>query len=107
MHRSRTRTRASPTYRSVRLLNATPSVTVRRIACLHRVGSAHCPGRRDMGQNVIESAGAAGNRRPISQDRKMAIVASVSRSQDHTFTKPTGTTISLIAGLGVEGDAHM
>jgi MOSC domain-containing protein YiiM len=37
----------------------------------------------------------------------MAIVASVSRSQDHTFTKPTGTTISLVAGLGVQGDAHM
>ena len=37
----------------------------------------------------------------------MAIVASVSRSKDHTFTKPTGTTISLVAGLGVEGDAHM
>ena len=37
----------------------------------------------------------------------MAIVASVSRSSDHTFTKPTGATISLVAGLGVEGDAHM
>ena len=37
----------------------------------------------------------------------MAIVASVSRSKDHTFTKPTGTTISLVAGLGVQGDAHM
>src|ERR1700755_259118 len=37
----------------------------------------------------------------------MALVASVSRSKDHTFTKPTGTTISLVAGLGVEGDAHM
>jgi MOSC domain-containing protein YiiM len=37
----------------------------------------------------------------------MAVVASVSRSKDHTFTKPTSTTISLIAGLGVEGDAHM
>ena len=37
----------------------------------------------------------------------MAIVASVSCSKDHTFTKPTGTTISLVAGLGVQGDAHM
>ena len=37
----------------------------------------------------------------------MAIVTSVSCSQDHTFTKPTRTTISLVAGLGVQGDAHM
>jgi hypothetical protein len=37
----------------------------------------------------------------------MAVVASVSCSKTHTFTKPTGTTISLVAGLGVEGDAHM
>ena len=37
----------------------------------------------------------------------MAIVASVSRSKEHTFTKPTGATISLVAGLGVAGDAHM
>jgi hypothetical protein len=39
--------------------------------------------------------------------RIMAIVASVSRSPDHTFTKPTGATITLVAGLGVQGDAHM
>jgi MOSC domain-containing protein YiiM len=37
----------------------------------------------------------------------MAIVASVSCSKDHTFTKPTAATITLVAGLGVEGDAHM
>jgi MOSC domain-containing protein YiiM len=37
----------------------------------------------------------------------MAVVTSVSCSKAHTFTKPTGTTISLVAGLGVQGDAHM
>ena len=36
-----------------------------------------------------------------------AIVTSVSRSKQHTFNKPNETTISLVAGLGVKGDAHM
>jgi MOSC domain-containing protein YiiM len=36
-----------------------------------------------------------------------AIVSFVSRSKEHTFTKPNETTISLVAGLGVRGDAHM
>ena len=36
-----------------------------------------------------------------------AIITSVSRSSEHTFTKPNETTISLVAGLGVSGDAHM
>lgn len=36
-----------------------------------------------------------------------AIVTSVSRSNEHTFTKTRETTISLIVGLGVIGDAHM
>lgn len=36
-----------------------------------------------------------------------AIVASVSRSNEHTFTKPNERAISLVAGLGVRGDAHM
>jgi len=34
------------------------------------------------------------------------IVAAVSRSPTHTFTKPTADSIRLVAGLGVEGDAH-
>lgn len=34
------------------------------------------------------------------------IVAAVSRSATHTFSKPTGPEIRLLAGLGVEGDAH-
>src|SRR5215204_2218862 len=36
-----------------------------------------------------------------------AIVTAVSRSRDHTFGKPNEPTIRLVAGLGVEGDAHM
>jgi MOSC domain-containing protein YiiM len=33
-------------------------------------------------------------------------VEAVSRSSRHTFTKPTEPEIVLVAGLGVEGDAH-
>ena len=36
-----------------------------------------------------------------------AIVTTVSRSKDHTFSKSNQPTIRLVAGLGVEGDAHM
>ena len=35
------------------------------------------------------------------------IVLAVSRSPTHTFSKPNQTSIRLLAGLGVEGDAHM
>ncbi|MFN8483769.1 MAG: MOSC domain-containing protein [Anaerolineae bacterium] len=35
------------------------------------------------------------------------VVAAVSRSARHTFSKPTQAGICLLAGLGVEGDAHM
>ncbi|MFI6576059.1 MOSC domain-containing protein [Nocardiopsis sp. NPDC050513] len=34
-------------------------------------------------------------------------VTSVSASPTHTFSKPTRTSIRLLAGLGVEGDAHL
>lgn len=34
-------------------------------------------------------------------------VTAVSRSQTHTFSKQPETTIRLLAGLGIEGDAHM
>jgi MOSC domain-containing protein YiiM len=34
-------------------------------------------------------------------------VAAVSRAASHTFSKPTTTSIRLIAGLGVDGDAHL
>ena len=33
-------------------------------------------------------------------------VTAVSRSATHTFTKPTRDAIRLVAGLGVENDAH-
>jgi MOSC domain-containing protein YiiM len=34
------------------------------------------------------------------------IVTAVSRSPTHSFTKPTADSIRLLAGLGVDGDAH-
>jgi MOSC domain-containing protein YiiM len=37
----------------------------------------------------------------------VGIVTAVSRSKDHTFSKSNKPTIRLVAGLGVEGDAHM
>jgi hypothetical protein len=36
-----------------------------------------------------------------------AIVTAVSRSKRHTFSKPNEPAIRLVAGFGVEGDAHM
>jgi len=40
-------------------------------------------------------------------DNMPAIVTAVSRSTSHTFSKTNEPTIRLVAGLGVEGDAHM
>src|SRR5262245_16368452 len=34
-------------------------------------------------------------------------VMAVSRDGDHNFTKPNVTAITLLAGLGVQGDAHL
>jgi len=34
-------------------------------------------------------------------------VSAVSRSREHSFSKPTQESIRLVAGLGVEGDAHL
>lgn len=36
----------------------------------------------------------------------MGMVTAVSRSAEHTFSKPNQEAIVLVAGLGVEGDAH-
>ena len=36
-----------------------------------------------------------------------ALVVAVARSDAHAFSKPTCGTIRLVAGLGVEGDAHL
>ena len=35
------------------------------------------------------------------------VVLAISRSPTHMFSKPNHTSIRLLAGLGVEGDAHM
>ena len=35
------------------------------------------------------------------------VIVSVSRSARHTFSKPVVLSIRLLAGLGVEGDAHL
>lgn len=35
------------------------------------------------------------------------VVTAVARSAMHTFSKPTTASIRLLAGLGVEGDAHL
>jgi MOSC domain-containing protein YiiM len=37
----------------------------------------------------------------------MSIVTAVSRSARHSFSKPNELFIRLVAGLGVEGDAHL
>ncbi|GAB2822886.1 MOSC domain-containing protein [Lentzea nigeriaca] len=36
----------------------------------------------------------------------MGVVTAVSRSAEYTFTKPVQTSITLLEGLGVEGDVH-
>jgi len=36
----------------------------------------------------------------------MGVVTAVSRSETYTFTKPVRESITLLAGLGVEGDVH-
>lgn len=35
------------------------------------------------------------------------IVTAVSRNSEHTFSKPNEPMVTLLAGLGVEGDAHL
>lgn len=39
--------------------------------------------------------------------RAAGVVTAVSSSPDHSFTKRNRQTITLVTGLGVEGDAHM
>ncbi|MDX3660918.1 MOSC domain-containing protein [Streptomyces sp. ID05-26A] len=36
----------------------------------------------------------------------MGVVTAVSRNEEYTFTKPTRESITLLAGLGIEGDVH-
>ncbi len=42
-----------------------------------------------------------------SKNSHPGIVVAVSRSEEHRFSKETRQSIRLLAGLGVEGDAHM
>jgi MOSC domain-containing protein YiiM len=37
----------------------------------------------------------------------VGVVTAVARSATHTFSKPNAASIRLLAGLGVEGDAHL
>ena len=43
----------------------------------------------------------------MTEGATMGVVEAVSRSAGHTFGKPNVAGIRLLAGLGVEGDAHM
>lgn len=43
----------------------------------------------------------------VSNNFMQGVVTAVARSPKHTFSKPTEERIRLLAGLGVEGDAHM
>lgn len=53
------------------------------------------------------SLGCGNSSRSGSFQGMPAIVIAVSRSTSHSFNKPNEPTIRLVAGLGVEGDAHM
>ena len=50
----------------------------------------------DLGGTIIATGASA----------RTGVVAAVSRSAAHEFTKPNVDSIELIAGLGVKGDAH-
>jgi hypothetical protein len=45
--------------------------------------------------------------KPRRMNAVNAVVTAVGRSARHTFSKPIQLTIRLVAGLGVEGDAHL
>jgi hypothetical protein len=48
----------------------------------------------------------ASPQRQSAQREMDGVVIAVSRSESHAFSKPCVDTIRLLAGLGVEGDAH-
>jgi hypothetical protein len=54
---------------------------------------------------TIESP-AAGSAADATATSRQGVVAAVARSPEYTFTKPRAASIRLLAGLGVEGDAH-
>jgi MOSC domain-containing protein YiiM len=53
---------------------------------------------------VLSDAGGTAERQTGSMTT--ARVAAVSRDEEHRFSKPARRSITLVAGLGVEGDAH-
>jgi len=56
------------------------------------------------GLRVLEESG--GTTTATETSARTGVVAAVSRSAVHEFTKPNVDSIELIAGLGVHGDAH-
>jgi len=64
------------------------------------------PPRRTIPTQVYRRSGNR-DRKPEEEETSMnGVVAAVSRSPTHTMSKTKETGIRLIAGLGVEGDAH-
>lgn len=62
------------------------------------------------GRMVRSAASAPGSNDRLRYNRPMtsdASVIAVSCSGSHTFSKPNAGSIRLVAGLGVEGDAHL
>jgi MOSC domain-containing protein YiiM len=55
-----------------------------------------------MRADILEAAPKSGADRALS-----GRVTAVSRDAGHNFSKPNLTAITLVAGLGVEGDAHL
>ncbi|MCC7022746.1 MAG: hypothetical protein IT338_07960 [Thermomicrobiales bacterium] len=57
---------------------------------------------------MSQDRGDAMSRQPDMHDSNVAgTVTAVSRSATHTMSKPNEASITLLAGLGVEGDAHL
>src|SRR5215204_1828444 len=76
---------------------------VSRIFLLITVGCLpeQCAGHRRLAQRP-----PAAVRQGKMRHMTAPVVTAVSRSSAHTFSKPNEPAITLIAGLGVEGDAH-
>src|SRR5262249_39606503 len=58
-------------------------------------------------RNRWPPAGLRGRREAPGGEPRPPTVSAVSRSPGHTLSKPNDAGIRLLAGLGVEGDAHM
>src|SRR4029078_6994362 len=49
----------------------------------------------------------SGQKHCTPEERMCATIVAVSRSDSHSFTKQKQSSIRLVAGLGVDGDAHL